>query len=38
MFSDLLPAAHLVECHAADGDFPEADSERGTTVLHYGLA
>lgn len=37
MFAELLPAAHLDECHAADSDFPEADSEQGTTVLHYRL-
>lgn len=37
LFAELLPAADLVELHTADRDFPEADSERGTTVLHYRL-
>lgn len=37
MFAELLPAAHLVDRHTPDEDFPEADIERGTSVLHYRL-
>lgn len=37
MFTELLPAAHLVERHTPDIDFPESDSELGTSVLHYRL-
>lgn len=37
MFTELLPAARLVERHTPDEDFPEADIERGTSVLHYRL-
>ncbi len=37
MFFEMLPAAHLVERHTSNKDFPEADSERGTSVLHYRL-
>lgn len=37
MFTDLLPAVCLVDRHTSDDDFPEADSERGTSVLHYRL-
>ena len=37
LFAELLPTAQLVKSHAADSDFPEADSEQGTTVLNYCL-
>lgn len=37
MFTELLPAAHLVERHIPNQDFPESDSERGTSVLHYQM-
>lgn len=37
LFTEWCPAAQLRACHAAGEDFPEADSERGTTVLHYSL-
>ncbi len=37
MFSELLPAAQLIERHQDGDNFPEANNERGTTVLHYRL-
>ncbi len=37
LFAELCPAAQLLRCHTAGADFPEADSEKGATVLHYGL-
>ncbi len=37
MFNDLLPTARLVDRHTSDEDFPEADMQRGTSVLHYHL-
>ncbi len=37
MFSERLPAAQLIDRHEAGDDFPEADSERGTTALRYRL-
>ncbi len=37
MFGELLPTVQLLARHQAGDDFPEVDTDRGTTVLHYAL-